>query len=68
MPNIQIIRKQIAEVTTIAVKEKRADSGCEIVSSPILKLMTPMDSNSPDLKLAFNLNMTSPTESADPGS
>ena len=67
MLNMQIIRKHMAEITTIADKEIRAESGCDMVSSPIVKLITPMDSKSPDLKLALNLNMTTSMDSADPG-
>ena len=67
MPNMQIIRKHMAEINMIANKEITATSGCEMVSSPIVRLITPMDSKSPDLKLALNLNMTSSMEIADPG-
>jgi hypothetical protein len=59
MPNMQNIRKHIAETAMIAISEKMAESGSEIVSSPIVKPITPIDSKSPDLKLTLNLSITS---------
>ena len=59
MPNMQNIRKHIAETAMIAISERMAESGSEIVSSPMVKPITPIDSKSPDLKLTLNLSITS---------
>jgi hypothetical protein len=56
---MQRIRKHMAEIAIIAITEIMFESTGVMVSSPMVRLTTPMDENSPDLKLVLSLTSTS---------